>query len=474
MSTSLPKTPSILVAANVRGRLPVIEGALERIRSRFSAEQLLGITLGYRSRDGLLVFVLEPGPSEPEELGALAAAAADLPGLRSLDLGASGPLESLRERALQACSIIIDVQTVKSAMSELRRALQQPEATSPGDARRVPVSYDQPQTFLEVYRRDLAAGTLFVSSEGEKPPIGAAIALEIFVPGDPSPIRVLAKVIHHGDLAGPGYGTRVALTDLARERLKLAAQRIQESSSSREVRHEPRVRAKLGVTFRSGSDVARTWTQDISKGGVFVATPNPPPIGTQVDLDLELPGGEELRIAATVVRLVHEAQAKEWNREVGCGLSFQAVSSEIRSKLEAFVEAEEIKPAARVLLVDDAAVFRTILGDELASRGCEILEASNGAEAFERLVDELFTLDLLVLDLVLPNTSGTELLDRIRRLGGESELAIAVVAGSAEDPGVQRRVAAAGANEVLPKSIPVAEIADRLMALIRGEHPNDS
>jgi len=458
--------PSILVTANASTRLEQLGGALERIRARFPVEALLGITIGYRSRDDLLVIVLEPGRDATTSLGADAVAAADLPGLRALNLASPGPASSLRERALKSCDPVIPVQKAAAAVEALRAALGKPETTARSLAPRVPIRFEDPQSFLEVYTRDLASGTLFVSTTQPKPPIGTTVAVELFVPGDESPIRALAKVIHHGDVAGPGYGTRVALTELARERLRITAARLRESASSKEIRHEPRVRARLGVTFSTGTDVARSWTQDISKGGVFVATEKPPPLGAQVDLELELPGGEKVQIAATVVRLVNKEQALAWNREEGCGLSFQAVSPEVQAKLEAFVDAEELKPQARVLLVDDTALFRTMLADELASRGCEVLEAANGAAAFDILMDELFALDLLVLDLVLPNTSGSELLDRIRRLGGETELAIAVVAGSAEDPGVQRRIAAAGANAVIAKSVPISEIADRLMALI--------
>jgi len=456
-------SPAILVCGAIRARLDRLEGALERLTGR---PDVARVTMGFRSRDELLVLVLEPAAGAVAGFGQAAAAAARLPGLRALDLASSGSPDRLRDRALRACDPVIVVESAKIAAERLRAFLEDPRYAAAPPAPTFPVRFDTPESFLEVYKRDLAAGTLFVPWDEAKPPVGGTVRLDVWVPGDDSPVKALAKVIHHGDVAGPGFGTRVALADVARKRLELAARRLQASASSREVRHEPRVPAKLDVAFSTGSEVGRAWTQDISRGGVFVATENPPALGTAVELSLALPGGDAVKLAAEVVRVIGPDESAARGFQQGCGLSFHDLAPDVRKRLETFVEAMELAPMARVLVVDDAALYRRLLGDELASRGCEVLEAANGAEAFDKLVDELFALDLLVLDLVLPNTSGVELLDRIRRLGGETELVIAVVAGGADDPGVRRRVLVAGANEVLPKSMPVKEVADRLLALL--------
>ncbi|HWV38027.1 MAG TPA: TIGR02266 family protein [Vulgatibacter sp.] len=455
-------SPAILICGAIRPRLDRLEGALERIARR---DDLARITMGFRARDELLVLVLEPAPGAEPGFGPAAAAAARLPGLRALDLAPSGSPDRLRDRALRSCDPVIVVESPKAAAERLRAFLEDPGYAAAPPPPVFPIRFE-PESFLEVYKRDLSQGTLFVPWEEEKPAVGSNVRLDLFVPGDPSPVKALAKVIHHGDVAGPGFGTRVALSEVARERLELTSRRLQASASSREIRNEPRVPARLEVAFSTGSEVGRAWTQDISRGGVFVATENPPALGTAVELTLALPGGDAVKLPAEVVRLIGPEESAAKGFQQGCGLTFHDVSPEVRRRLEAFVEAVEIAPMARVLLVDDAALYRSLLGDELASRGCEVVEATNGAEAFEKLVDELFALDLLVLDLVLPNTSGVELLDRIRRLGGETELVIAVVAGGADDPGVRRRVLEAGANEVMAKSMPVKEVADRLLALL--------
>ena len=67
---------------------------------------------------------------------------------------------------------------------------------------------------------------------------------------------------------------------------------------------------------------------------------------------------------------------------------------------------------ARVLVVDDAAFMRKVLGDALASGGHEVVgEAANGNEAvdsFQKLRPELTT-----LDITMPEKDGLEALAEI-------------------------------------------------------------
>lgn len=63
-----------------------------------------------------------------------------------------------------------------------------------------------------------------------------------------------------------------------------------------------------------------------------------------------------------------------------------------------------------VLVVDDQPFFRAQMRNELARRGHTVVTAHDAAHAM-RLVDELGPPLVVVLDLVLPGTSGAELLE---------------------------------------------------------------
>ena len=71
---------------------------------------------------------------------------------------------------------------------------------------------------------------------------------------------------------------------------------------------------------------------------------------------------------------------------------------------------------ARVLVVEDERPIRTLIGLALRRQGHEVEEASDGAEAWERL--QAGPPDVLLLDLRLPRLGGIELLERLRAGGG--------------------------------------------------------
>ncbi|NEX18391.1 MAG: hypothetical protein C1943_17740 [Halochromatium sp.] len=67
----------------------------------------------------------------------------------------------------------------------------------------------------------------------------------------------------------------------------------------------------------------------------------------------------------------------------------------------------------RILVVDDNRLLATILADHLISRGHEAVAAFDGHLA--EIFCERDGYDLLVIDMVLPEIDGVDLLERLRR-----------------------------------------------------------
>jgi CheY-like chemotaxis protein len=67
--------------------------------------------------------------------------------------------------------------------------------------------------------------------------------------------------------------------------------------------------------------------------------------------------------------------------------------------------------ARRILLVEDEEAQRLLYEEELSEEGYSILWAKNGKEALKRLDEE--QCDLVVLDILMPEMDGIELLGRI-------------------------------------------------------------
>jgi CheY-like chemotaxis protein len=69
-----------------------------------------------------------------------------------------------------------------------------------------------------------------------------------------------------------------------------------------------------------------------------------------------------------------------------------------------------------VLLVEDEDAVRALARRILESKGYRVLEASDGARAFEIVRAHSGPIDLLLTDVVLPGAGGSEIAARIREL----------------------------------------------------------
>jgi CheY-like chemotaxis protein len=72
-----------------------------------------------------------------------------------------------------------------------------------------------------------------------------------------------------------------------------------------------------------------------------------------------------------------------------------------------------------ILLVEDEAVVRDLVCEILRESGYVVLSANSGADAMETTAEHIKPIDLLITDVVMPEMSGPELANILRRARGE-------------------------------------------------------
>lgn len=106
-----------------------------------------------------------------------------------------------------------------------------------------------------------------------------------------------------------------------------------------EQREHERVHLAVEVTMESHNNFYTGITDDISEGGVFVATAIPLPVGAVVELDLQLPE-TAVKIKA-VVRWQRNVGSSSDDLPAGCGLQWLDISDEAKAIIRTFTVRRE-------------------------------------------------------------------------------------------------------------------------------------
>ncbi len=126
---------------------------------------------------------------------------------------------------------------------------------------------------------------------------------------------------------------------------------------------------------------------------------------------------------------------------------------------------------ASVLIVDDDADFREELRDFL--EGYDTVEASSGLEAL-KLLERANDIGLIILDVMMPGVTGTEILGRIKKI--DPSLKIIILTGhSSKDIAIE--ALKGHADDYIEKPIDInkiKEVIDRLLSGRAGESINDA
>jgi two-component system KDP operon response regulator KdpE len=125
-----------------------------------------------------------------------------------------------------------------------------------------------------------------------------------------------------------------------------------------------------------------------------------------------------------------------------------------------------------ILIVDDEPAIRRFLRTSLTAQGFQVIEAQDGKGALEEIGHR--PIDLLVLDLGLPDIDGFEIIRRLRHSG--SSVPILVLSSRTDETGKVRALDL-GADDYVTKPFGVEELLARVRAALRhkmqsqGENP---
>ncbi|GII02448.1 response regulator transcription factor [Planobispora takensis] len=121
---------------------------------------------------------------------------------------------------------------------------------------------------------------------------------------------------------------------------------------------------------------------------------------------------------------------------------------------------------SRILVVDDEPYLADLVATALRYEGFETVTAGTGAAAVAQA--GAFRPDLIVLDVMLPDVSGTEVCRRIRTGGSEVPVVFLTARDATED---KIGGLAAGGDDYVTKPFSLEELIARIRAVLRRTNP---
>ena len=204
-------------------------------------------------------------------------------------------------------------------------------------------------------------------------------------------------------------------------------------------REHKRIPATIKVRYSTAGGFLISYSLNLSKGGIFIETPAPLPIGTPLTLQIEIPGTKEIcSIGGTVAWTRTETDD---NNLSGMGVAFDALDETVGHHIDNMVAGF---PGIHILLVSGKSkTSRSKYGGRLRNMlTCRVTEVGGAISAIDELAKDV---DLVVADLDRAGRDGLSLMHWIQ----EKAPALVPVVAIASTPEMQHEAQQLGAVKIL-------------------------
>ena len=121
----------------------------------------------------------------------------------------------------------------------------------------------------------------------------------------------------------------------------------------------------------------------------------------------------------------------------------------------------------RILVAEDDKFLSKVLSDKLRRRGFEVLLASDGTEAVNRIKEN--NLDLVLLDLVMPNKDGFEVLSDIKSDPAFKNLAIVVLSNLGQEKDIVEAKRLGALDYLVKSNLSLDEVVIKINSVVAGK-----
>lgn len=119
----------------------------------------------------------------------------------------------------------------------------------------------------------------------------------------------------------------------------------------------------------------------------------------------------------------------------------------------------------KILVVEDDKFLRELISKKLSNEGFSIVEAIDGEDGVKKIKEE--KPDLILLDLILPNIDGFEVLAKAKADPSTSGIPVVILSNLGQDEEVQRGLKLGAVDYLIKAYFTPAEIIEKVKAVLK-------
>lgn len=121
--------------------------------------------------------------------------------------------------------------------------------------------------------------------------------------------------------------------------------------------------------------------------------------------------------------------------------------------------------AKKILIIEDDNFLLGLEAKKLKEKGYDVLTASNSVEAF-KIMEAKESIDLVLLDLMLPDVDGFEILTKIREDDNLEHVPVVIFSNLYEEKDLKRATKLGISNFMIKSNFTLDELTEKIKKLI--------
>lgn len=198
-----------------------------------------------------------------------------------------------------------------------------------------PVRYVSEGVAVQTTSRELSPLGIAVRSLAP-PRVGARVSMALYLPNTGVPEVAIGRVsaAQSGAPADSGFWADFIVVD-PQARMRISNLLSDHELRSKQNRACERIAVRLAVRFRTAHEFVQEHAVNLSRGGVFIRSDDPPPLDTVVEVELQLP---DLGVPVTSSSIVVNRQAPGGSKVSGVGVQFVDASDSFRERIDRYMD----------------------------------------------------------------------------------------------------------------------------------------